>query len=162
MRTFQSMNWQKKPGRLRGKSRLELAGASEESTFSRDVPDHLQRAERGRDFAIAEITAARTAGRVSSFTGGFGSAGSKTIWCHRARRKKVIPLSRERLPDLFREDEGRNHGPSRSAQEHAARFLFPQQIAGLGRQATWRDTRVLEVDRAGRENAEDVRVGQLL
>ena len=32
--------------------------------------------------------------------------------------KKVIPVSRERLPDLLRQDRRRNQGLSRPAQEH--------------------------------------------
>ena len=68
----------------------------------------------------------------------------------RARGKKVVSLSGERLPDLFRENGRGRHRPSRFAQEHVSGFSFPQQTTGLGGCPTGRDTRVLEVDRARR------------
>src|SRR5262249_5740199 len=66
-------------------------------------------------------------------------------------------LSRERLPDLFRQDRRRYQGPSRFTQKHFSRFSLPQQTARFRRRETRRDTRVLEANRGRREDAESVR-----
>src|SRR5207244_11933167 len=118
---------------------------------------HFQRTERSRDVGIAEENAAQSARTISNFPRRPRSSRRQAFRRDRARGRKVIPLSRQRLPDLLRTNAGRNHHPPRPAQEHVSGFPVPQQTAGRGRPSARQNPRVLETDRAGRENAKVVK-----
>ena len=81
----------------------------------------------------------------------------------RARGKETASLSGEGLPYLLRTESGGGDGSPRPAQEHAAGFSFPEQTADGGRRSAREDERILEVDRAGRTDAQGLdRAGRIL
>src|SRR5450432_1681023 len=119
-----------------------------------DVPNHFQRIERGGDVEIAEGITTGFARGIPGASRRFEEARFGQIRNHRARGKKTLPLSRERLPDLFREKSGRNHDPSRAAQKYDPRFFISHEIADGRRRSARQDERVLETHRRRRGDSE--------
>ena len=73
-------------------------------------------------------------------------------------------LHRYRAKDYriyFEKRRGRDHRPSRPAQEHVSRLSFPQQTADGGRRSARQRPRVLEINRTGRADAEESLIAAL-